>query len=101
MDRRRFLLSTSNRGGEGSEIEFYLSFSSEILKYTAMSNMTWIEFIASDYNIDNKITEYHGGTVVFKGSLSPCPIIDGSIAVNIDDYIKPNNQYIVIMPGAD
>ena len=83
-------------GGGGSEIEFYLSYPPEILKYTAMSNMTWAEFITSDYNIDNKIKEYPERQVVFdNNSLRPFPIMDGSIWITLDDYLKPNHQYTV------
>lgn len=56
MSNRRFLLlSASNNGGGGTEIEFYLSYNSEILKYTAMSNMTWAEFIDNVYYTEELI----------------------------------------------
>lgn len=94
-NRRRLLIASQNQEG-GREIEFYLSYYSEILKYTAMSNMTWAEFIASEYNIDNKFIEHPGRFVYFyTGHGMPYPIMDGSSLIIIDDYVKPNHQYIV------
>lgn len=61
-----------------------------------MSNMTWAEFIDSDYNIDNKFLERTGRLVAFYDGYSmPYPIVDGSIGVTLDDRVRPNHQYIV------
>ena len=54
--RRRLLLAASGTSGGGNEevrvIKFYVydSYKGETTEYEAMSNMTWEEWIDSDYN---------------------------------------------------
>ena len=55
MDRRRALLAASMQSGGNEEvkvIKFYVydDYTGEITQYEAMSNMTWEQWIDSDYN---------------------------------------------------